>query len=380
MEKRTLHDARALAEEKLDRDRERVVRLVGMRLSQAKHVVMRMQEMDDIIQNPELFSHIKRMTPPVSDEMILEYALNTHEFFIQHVAPHAARVQHPKAREYLSELEETLADVRRIVVQNLSKHPAMKPYRSLGLLQEELDAAQHLLREREECVHEYSRLQQDWQRVQDAKHEAQSQPGFETLTRLEESRESLMQEKRAILDQWVENWKRVEPVFNRLLEKSKTFENMENAQLRMLQLYLANPISARMKDPRGAGFLMLLRLAVDAIEEKKVFGREEREMIRELLLEAIQNPSFSAFFERTFELDQAIEGNLREYYNHPLHHHLNQIESDERAVARKMQEVQSLGEAVHAQYEEKMKFVERLAKEADELCRNNLGVSIILPE
>jgi hypothetical protein len=164
------------------------------------------------------------------------------------------------------------------------------------------------------------------------------------------------------------------------MEKSKTFERMENAQLRMLQLYLANPVSARMKDPRGAGFLMLLRLAVDAIEEKKVFSPGEREMVRELLLEAMQNPSFSAFFERTFELDQAIEGNLREYYNHPLHHRLNQIESEGREVARKMQEVQSLGESVHAQYEEKRKSVARLVREADELCRNNLGVGIILPE
>jgi hypothetical protein len=256
----------------------------------------------------------------------------------------------------------------------------MKPYRALGVLQEEWDESNRLLREREECAIEYAGLQHEWQRIQDAKHEAQSQPAFDTLVRLEESRESLMNEKRAILDQWVENWKRVEPIFNRLMEKSKTFERMENAQLRMLQLYLANPVSARMKDPRGAGFLMLLRLAVDAIEEKKVFSPGEREMVRELLLEAMQNPSFSAFFERTFELDQAIEGNLREYYNHPLHHRLNQIESEGREVARKMQEVQSLGESVHAQYEEKRKSVARLVREADELCRNNLGVGIILPE
>ena len=380
MESLDISEARALAEQKLDKDRERVIKIVGMRLSQVRHVLNQLQKEDTIHRTPEWMAHLKQMTPPMSDEMILEYALNTHEYFTQHLAPFTPRARDPAVMQWMAELEDTLADVRRIVVQNLSKHPAMKPYRALGLLIEEyanVRAAQH---EREECVKEYTRLQHDLQRIHLEKADAQSQPGFATLTRLEESREELMAEKRAILEQWTANWQKVEPIFNRLLEKSKTFERLENAQLRMLQLYLANPVSARMKDPRGAGFLMLLRLAVDAIEEKKVFHEEEREMAREQLLETIQNPSFSAFFERTFELDQAIEANLREYYAHPLHHLLTQIETEERVVQRKMNEVQTLGETVDQQYEEKRRLVERLAKETDEVCQNNLGIRIRRPE
>lgn len=380
MESWTIVDARALAEEKLDKDRERVIKLVGMRLSQVRHVLNQLQKEETVLRTPEWNAHLKQMTPPVSDEMILEYALNTHEYFIQHLSPFGTRTRDPGIIKWMMELEDTLADVRRVVVQNLSKHPAMKPYRALGLLLDEYSNAQHALHEREECVREYTRLQQDLQRTQGEKAHAQSQPGFKTLTRLEQSREELMGEKRAILEQWTLNWQKVEPIFNRLLEKSKTFEHLENAQLRTLQLYLANPISARMKDPRGAGFLMLLRLAVDAIEEKKVFDEEEREMAREQLLETIQNPSFSAFFERTFELDQAIEANLREYYAHPLHHQLTQIETEERMIQRKMGDVQALGEKVDAEYEEKHRTVQRLIREADEVCQNNLGIRIQPPE
>lgn len=376
MESRTILDARALAEEKLDKDRERVVKLVGMRLSQVRHVLNQLLKEDAITRAPAWSAQLKQMIPPVSDEMILEYALNTHEYFIQHIASFGTYTRDPDIVKWTMELEDTLADVRRIVVQNLSKHPAMKPYHTLGLLLDEYANAQHALREREECVREYTRLQQDLQRIHLEKTEAQSQPGFDTLTRLEESREELMTEKRAILEQWTSNWQKIEPIFNRLLEKSKTFEDLENAQLRMLQLYLANPISARMKDPRGAGFLMLLRLAVEAIEEKKVFHDEERERAREQLLETIQNPSFSAFFERTIELDSTIEANLREYYAHPLHHHLTQIETDERMIQRKMGEVQAIGEKVDAEYEEKQRTVQRLLREADEVCQNNMGIRI----
>lgn len=376
MDTLNVHEARALAEQKLDKDRSRVIQSVGLRLAQIKHVINQLRKQTIVAQHPEWDARLIEMNPPNSDDWVLEYALNTHEYFLQKVVPFSARVQDSHIKQWVLELEELLADIRRIVVQNLSKHSAMKPYRVLGNLQNETERSESLRKEWEACAYEYETLQREWQRIQGEKQNAQEHSSFDTITRLEQSREKMMAEKKAILEQWTHNWKKVEPTFTRLMEKSKTFEQLENAQLRILQLYLANPISARMKDPRGAGFLMLLRLAVDAIEEKKVFDADEREQAKELLLEAIQNPSFSAFFERTYELDQAIEGNLKEYYAHPLYHHLLQIETEEKTIQRKMSDVRNLQESVRVQHEEVQKKVMVLVKEADEVCRENLGVQL----
>ncbi|MEK6970087.1 MAG: hypothetical protein AABW68_00130 [archaeon] len=380
MDEWNISEARALAEEKLDADRVRVVKSVGLRLSQVRHVVNQLMKQERVLADPELVSLVKRMIPPVSDEVVLEYALNTQEFFAQHIAPRLERIPVPAIRNWSAELDDALVDTRRIVVQNLSKHPAMKPYRMLGTLREEYDRFLSLEREVGECAREYARLRGEWDALLTAIADARADKSFETLSLMEGSREQLMGEKRAILDRWILDWRKVEPIFTRLLEKSTVFEHMENAQLRILQLYLANPVSARMKDPHGAGFLMLLRLAVQAMEEKKVFPPSEREAARESLLEAMEDPSFSLFFERAVELDRAIEGNLREYLAHPLRRHLSGLETEEHALSRKMQEVQSLGEAVEQRRGEARKSMERLAKDTDEVCRNNLGISIRIPE
>lgn len=381
MQRLSIDEALSLAENSLDRDRVEVVRQVALRAAQIKYVISRLRTWPVVAENESLAQALERMIPPMNDDMLLAFALNAPESFAQHIQPVLEREfqAHPDehAEKWVHELEDALNGARRTVLQNLSKHPAMKPFRLLRELKEHVEEYQKVEYESQERLKKVEMARNEKRMVEDEWTSLSDSQGFDTITRLLESQQEMIEKKRRLSQEWLRVWKSVEPVLQNLQEKSARFRQMENAQARTLQLYLANPISARAKDPHGAGLLMLIRLSVESLEQEgSDLSDVERMESRDALLECLQNPLFSDYFTYSDELDHALEQNRLALDQMPLNARRLSVE---HRVASANQEVEIQLSEWDSWEQKKWAFkaeLKRIEKEANEACELAMGFGI----
>lgn len=381
MQQRKVEEALAFAEESLDRDRVEVVKQVGLRAAQIKYVVSRLRGWEGVRENESLAQELEKLNPPMNDDLLLAFALNAPESFVQHIQPALERAlaTYPSdsAHESSRELEDALNGARRTVLQNLSKHPAMKPFRLLRELSEQTTEyqkmeyeSQALLKKVEDARTEKRRVEEEWETL------TQTQ-GFETLVRLLTSQHEMIEKKKRLAQEWLRVWKSIEPVLQNLQDKSARFRQMENAQARTLQLYLANPVSARAKDPHGAGLLMLIRLSVESLEQEgSDISDAERMESRDALLECLQNSFFADYFTYAEELDHALEQNRRALEESPLNARRIDIEHRGAAMEREAEAVLQEWEAWEQRKNGFKTELKRIEREANEACQLALGFKI----
>ncbi|MEK6902434.1 MAG: hypothetical protein AABX02_02495, partial [archaeon] len=333
-------------------------------------------------ENRQIEDVLSTFNPPMNDDLLLAFALNAPESFAQNVLgvveSELARHPNESAQKWVVELEDALNGSRRTVLQNLSKHPAMKPFR--------------LLRELVERRNEYVRMQSEsharWKNVEHARNEKgrleeewaalTQEQGFETLARLLSSREEMVEKKKRVSMEWLRVWKSVEPVLQNLQEKSARFRQMENAQARTLQLYLANPLSARGKDPHGAGVLMLIRLSVESLEQEgSDLSDVERMESRDVLLECLQNSFFADYFGYSEELDRALEQNGRALDEMPLNARRIIVEQRGASVSQEVETFVGEWDAWEQRKSGYQMELKRLEREADEACQLALGFGLL---
>ncbi len=369
----SLEEGLRAAEQSLEKDRVRVTHALALRAAQVKHVVHRLLESLEDNALLSVKESLKNLLPPVTGETLIEYALNSHAFFSQNVQHHFL-ASNPHARE----LDDALLEMRRIVMQNLSKHAAMKPFQLLTNLQKEQEMQRAIMQTQEECEREIERDKRLAERVEEELQYLSAEKGYDTLRRLEESRNALLHQKKELVGAWMGVWNKIGLVLDELSQKTKTFQKMENAQLRVLQLYLANPSSAREKDGHGAGLLMLLRLSVDSLNEKKFpFSKERKEEMKKMVLEALENPFFSNYFEYVSDLDSVLEQNHQEYVSHPLYARRSKLEWEKQRVQRRVQEKMIELEKIRGEAMIGSKRVHQFFEEADAVCQLRLGFGLV---
>lgn len=378
----TLHEAQNVAAEAYEKDAGKVAHSIGLRAAQIKYVLTRLQSYARDRGLDHWNDLLQRILPPMHEEALLAYAKTAHaQWNDEFVTLPTVRVElqrHPEAQQWVEELDTVLLDIRRTVVQSLSKHAAAKPFSLLTKLIRERETYAEKQRALADMETHAGRMEQALARLGAEEQTLQQHPGMETIQKLIQTRNDLIQRKRVLSEEWLRAWKDVEPVFDTLVRKSKTFEGMENAQLRALQLYLANPSSARIKDPHGAGLLMLLHLGVRALEDPdSTLSEGEKEHARQTLLHLLEDPHFLGFSHTLTEMNTAIENNLRAYYDHPLYTPLAEIETQTREHVRTLEELENKRRELANELQEHQHALRTLEKEADEACRQNLDITIV---
>ncbi|MDP2666889.1 MAG: hypothetical protein Q8P05_05325 [Candidatus Diapherotrites archaeon] len=321
-------------------DRTRTAEIVAMRAAEVKHTLSRMiPTMDE-----KGAQWLERLTPPRSEEALLAYAVEAHPYFETQVGP----AMRPGANENSSshwwgELEEALLDMRRVAVQNLSKHPAQKGLGLLSRWRESVERDEEASRRVYGLERELRNTLRGQNEVEDEEAALSGGKGYDTYFRLRESRDSLLRRKQGLESQWMHVWEKVAPVLEKLYADTPSFAAMENAQLRLLQLYLAHPQNARARDVHGAGLVMVLRLAVDALEEKE--NSSDEEAAREIILGALEEKVFTDYFWLANELEVALQGNAKELHSHPIHRRkqklmvrMAQLERDKDRIKGELEE------------------------------------------
>lgn len=373
----SVDEAHRVARQMLHVDHEKVVKLLTLRAAQVKYVLNRPEMRED--ENVESFRGA--LLPPVSqsEDALIQYGLTQHEDYTTLIRPkieqHSPTVQ--KKQAWLNELEETFLEMRRIVMQNLSKHPALRPYNLLTKVQE------RLLEQRENNLHYHTLLQkkrmieEDLQRADEDETSLKGEQGFETLQRLEESLNELVHEKRALDEHWMKCWSTLSVVFKRFMENEKAAEKLENAQYRMIQLYLSNPSITRDRDAHSKGLIMILRLVVSALEEgKKWFKDMSNEEVRTTVLSALEDPVFVNYQEHVHALDAAITRNQQERDARPLHHELILIRQKKLALELQHERAEEeLFQIVRAR-EQLEKNTQHAWNDAHDACHTQLNMEL----
>jgi len=369
-------EARTRTHELVKNDHEKVVKLLMLRVAQVKYVMNR----------SPLFSHESvaglhaKMNPPSpgAEDALIQYALTMHEAFVTHYKP---LLEHaPGAHEnssWLRELEDTLLEMRRIVMQNLSKHPALRPYNLLTKLSEHIEKYEQLGSEYALLQGEKNRLARESIFLNHESEEYRSRPGFDTLTRLNVSFDKLLLEKRALNEHWMNTWQSLSVIFKCLTENENASASWENAQHRMMHLYLTNPALTREKDAHGQGLVMILRLAVSALElDENVFVGMNKEDVRDTILHALEDPLFVQYIEHVHALDAAIVANQHERDNHPLHRALMGVQQRENSILLNQEKTEeAIFNSIHAR-ENIAKEIGVIWKEANHVCQTQLNFEL----
>ncbi len=322
---KSVSEAEIFIENALEADRGKAVRVVGLQAAQVKYVVRKMQDVLTLNESARWKEVLESFIPPMSEDGLLSFAMSAHERFEQTVLPHAEEwSQRLNNQQWIFELEEALLGARRTVMQQLSKHPAMRPYQLFQQLRDvEVNVHSASAEEKAEW-NAWKKAELELEEMVRAREERALAKDATTVQRLMTSRDALIRKRQEGIARWSEVWKEVHPVLEKLANNPKTFEKLENAQLRMLQLYLANVSSARAKDVHGAGLSMLLQWMVRSLEEKNGLKLSERAEMRDALLRALENPTFVNYFEENAHLDTVIEANHRETVEHPAYRELMQ--------------------------------------------------------
>ncbi len=381
MRKIEITEALSHAENSLDHDRVEVVKQVALRAAQIKYVISRLREWTPVQENVSLTHALDQLIPPMNDDMLLAFALNAPESFTQGIQPllEQALHQYPNesAEKGVRELEDALNGARRTVLQNLSKHPAMKPFRLLRELKSYAEGYQKVVNESQERLKKVEIARNEKRRVEEEWTQLSTSLGFDTVTRLLSSQHEMIEKKKRLSHEWLRVWKSVEPVLQNLQEKSERFRQMENAQARTLQLYLANPISARARDPHGAGLLMLIRLSVESLEQEgSDLSDVERMESRDALLECLQNAFFSEYFTYSEELDHTLEQNRRALDELPMNARRLSVESRSASLNQNVELLLNEWDAGEQKKEAYKSELKRIEKEANESCELALGFGI----
>lgn len=376
MKKISIDAAHTLARDLVRVDHEKVVKLLTLRAAQVKYVLNR----TSLLSDETLLSMRKKLGPPVAGagDALVQYALNMHETFVQNIRPQLERLTSARENEkWRNELEETLLEMRRIVMQNLSKHPALRPYNLLTKLKEKMH--EHEMHESEYAllVQRKATVTRDITLAERDADECKMQLGYDTLRRLDESLEKLVAEKRALNEYWMKCWLPLSEIFVRLTENEEAAEKLENAQHRMLQLYLSKPALTRERDAHGQGLVMILRLAVSALEtKKKMFKGMTNEEVRTTLLNALENPLFVDFQEHMHALDAAISANQSERSMHPHYRILSDIQQRTTSWQREHEKVEEeIFKTVH-QKETLNKEIQSIWNEANHACQAQLNLEL----
>ncbi len=373
----SIDEAHRVARQLLHVDHEKVVKLLTLRAAQVKYVLNRPEMRSD--ENVESFRDA--LLPPVSqnEDALIQYGLAQHEEFTTITRPrieqHSSNAVQNK--EWLNELEETFLEMRRIVMQNLSKHPALRPYNLLTKVQEQLHERQENNLHYRILLQKKRMMEEDLQRADEEEALLKSGQGFETLQRLEESLNELVNEKRALDDHWMKCWSTLSVVFKRFTENEKAAEKLENAQYRMIQLYLSNPSITRDRDAHSKGLIMILRLVVSALEEgKKWFKDMSNEDVRTTVLRALEDPVFVNYQEHVHALDAAISRNQEERDARPLHHELISLRQKKLALELQREHTdEELFQVVRAR-EAMDKTIHHAWNDAREACRAQLNMEL----
>lgn len=371
-------EARAFFEERLAKDQGKVVQSLALRAAQVKHVVSRLAKHAEQMGDAELAHVLESHLPPMSEQKLLKYAAHTHQEWTEKIVPLLQRrwgENLPSSiQNWLTEAEEVLIDMRRITVQGLSKHPAVKPNELAENMADQMILRRQMMVARQSAERDAQLWENALVSAQQSLELLSQHRGFDTFTRLQESFHKLTQEKTARTHAWLETWSVVRPCLEYLNEHAPRFSEMENAQMRMLQWYLANPLNAVQRDVHGAGLVMLLRVAVDSLPE--ISNQEKREEISSVLENALQEESFVLFFEQLIQLDEAIRWNVNAYQEHELFSVKVGLESKIAEAQRGIEESLRVA-AEHLQAEEAISHViEKLQKELNELCVKNWGVAV----
>jgi hypothetical protein len=367
------------------KETKKVAHAVALQSAKVKYAVNQLQILTMYQSESWVDSMVKELTPPMQEEKLLQYAQTANQtfekkwsFLLDKLAEKNAK-NSGKIKEYKKEIEETLENIRRMVVQNLSHHPANKPL----ILLEELD--QTYLNQRDiknESVRirqQISDLQNQISLLQEQIESLKQTPDYETVLKLAQSRESLLQKKKALETKWNASWEKISSVFYLLQEKTKTFEKMENAQMRWLQLYLANPLRARVRDPSGQALFMLLNLAAEALgEDDSKLSKEETERSRKTLIATLENNDLEDFFWKSNKLEVALNANAKEYFQHPLYAQETEWKRMQRGLVGEYQKIAYRKEQLSAKLEELNSAVNSLEKEAMVSCKTVLGIKLDL--
>ena len=371
-------EARAFFEERLSKDQGKVVQSLALRAAQVKHVVTRLARHAEQMGDAELAQLLEKHLPPMSEQKLLKYAAHTHQEWSEKIVPLLQRRWGenvpPQIQGWLAEADEVLIDMRRITVQGLSKHPAVKPNELAEMIAELFVQRNQMAVARQSAERDAQLWENALMSAQQSLELLSQHRGFDTFMRLQESFHKLTQEKTARTQAWLETWERVRPCLEYLNEHVPRFQEMENAQMRMLQWYLANPLNAVQRDVHGAGLVMLLRMAVESLPE--ISNSEKREEIRSVLENALEEESFILFFEQLIQLDEAIRWNVNAYQEHELFSMKVGLESKAAEAQRGIEESLRVA-AKHLQEEEHLSHAaEKLKRELSELCVKNWGVVV----
>lgn len=376
MKKATWEEAWQVAHDLVQVDHEKVIKLLTLRAAQIKYVLNRSPLFED---EPLAFVR-KKLEPPVSHsgDALVKYALSMHETFVQHIRPQLEQSAHAHENmRWLVELEETLLEMRRIVMQNLSKHPALRPYNLLTALKEKIaendiqnSAYAQLLQRKAHVTREIMVCDRD-------AAECKAQPGYDTLRRLDESLEKLVAEKRALNEHWVTIWQSLGGIFKRLAENDEASKEWENSQHRMLHLYLTNPALTRDRDAHGQGLVMILRLAVSALESRKKWFKEmSNEEVNTILLNALENPLFVHFQEHMHALDAAIAANQNERSIHPHYRILAEIQNRTSGLQREHEKIEEEIFSIVQEKDSTRHSIQSIWNDANHACQAQLNMEL----
>ncbi len=372
----SLLEARSRAHELIRSDHEKVIKLLMLRVAQVKYVMNR----TPLFSHENVSSLRSKIEPPSpgSGDALIQYALTMHELF---VSSYKSLFEHaPDANEnnsWLRELEETLLEMRRIVMQNLSKHPALRPYNLLTKLSEHVEKYEELGSEYTLLQTEKNRLLRESIFLNNEAEEHCSRTGYDTLTRLNSSFDKLVMEKRALNEHWMNHWNSLSVIFKCLAENEKASASWENAQHRMMHLYLTNPALTREKDAHGQGLVMILRLAVSALElDENVFVGLNKEDVHATILRALEDPLFVHYIEHVHALDVAIAANQNERDNHPLHRALMDVGQRENSIVLSQEKVEEAIFNTIQLRENVAKEIQSVWKEANQVCQSQLNFEL----
>jgi hypothetical protein len=376
MKKTTWKEAWQAAHDLVQVDHEKVIKLLTLRAAQIKYVLNR----SPLFEDEALVFVRKKIDPPVSSsgDALIQYGLSMHETFVQHIRPQLEQSAHARENEkWRVELEETLLEMRRIVMRNLSKHPALRPYNLLTVLKEKVvendnrnNSYAQLLQRKAIVTREIMACDRD-------AAECRAQPGFDTLRRLDESLEKLVAEKRALNEHWLAVWQSLGEIFKRLAENDEASKEWENSQHRMLHLYLTNPALTRDRDAHGQGLVMILRLAVSALESrKKLFSGMTNEEVNTILLNALENPLFVNFREHMHALDAAISGNQNERSIHPHYRILAEIQHRINGLQREHEKIDEEIFLISQEKDSLSNEIQSIWNDANHACQTQLNVEL----
>ncbi len=368
----TIPHALQKAEEWLKKDHERVTKLLALKGAQIKYVLHKLGETR--VENEEM----EKLVPPFHDEdALVQYGMNTYDYFVQTLRPQMEEETNANTHEWMNELENAFLEMRRIVMQSLSKHPALRPYNYLTSLNQKMQEHESRVQTRARTQNEIMRFNRELIQTQAELNEMKEDQAYDTLKRLNETREKLGEEKRVLNDMWLSTWNELSKVFQRLANHEKISGEWENAQHRMVHLYLVNTLVTRDKDPHGKGLVMILQLAVNALEkEKKLFKDMSNEEAREILLNALENPLFVHFPEHYRAIDAAMGQNQHERFRNSAYKKKSSIE---RALVKSRSSLEKAAQDlvdIEQDIQSSQHQIEKEWTEANHVCKLNLGIEL----